>query len=204
MITAIRNYLADNPLFFTLLRKVIELNFRIEKKIIRATFDLTNPRRVLDIGCGTGEFSGLFKNHDYTGIDISVRYIQFASRYRRCGKFMVMDATTLAFGAEHFDCILIMAILHHLSDGDVALVLSEARRVLKPGGTLLILEDAKIDPLRNWFVRLTQRFDKGDFIREPARYRELISHFFTIGAEQTFRSGGCTYYSVALKPVAAV
>lgn len=197
MITALRNYLANNPFFFTLLRKIIELNFRKEKAIIRHEFNLASPKKVLDIGCGTGEFSTLYKNHDYTGIDISSRYIEFAKKHHK-GKFAVMDATTLQFPDQSFDYVLIMAILHHLSDQDVAKVLSEAKRVLKPGGKVLIMEDAKIDELRNWFVKLTQRFDLGDYIRVPSRYRELIQPYFTLGTERTFRSGGCTYYSIAL------
>ena len=198
MITALRNYLADNPFFFTLLRKIIELNFHAEKGIIKKEFDLLSPKKILDIGCGTGEFSPLFRGHEYTGIDISPRYINFAARVHTHGAFSVMDATQLQFPDQSFDYILVMAILHHLSNADVDKVLSEARRVLKPGGKLLIIEDAKIDELRNWFVKLTQRFDKGDFIRPPEQYRPLISRYFTIGAERTFRSGGCTYCSVAL------
>ncbi len=34
--------------------------------------------KVLDVGCGTGRLSGLFKNADYMGIDISKNFIKFA------------------------------------------------------------------------------------------------------------------------------
>jgi 2-polyprenyl-3-methyl-5-hydroxy-6-metoxy-1,4-benzoquinol methylase len=37
-------------------------------------------KKVLDVGCGTGRLSGLFKNADYMGIDTSKNFIKFAKK----------------------------------------------------------------------------------------------------------------------------
>lgn len=190
--------MADNPGLFTLSRKVIELNFVKEKTFLRSILDLDSPKKTLDIGCGTGEFAPLFARHDYTGVDISPRYIEYAAARYRKGKFKVMDATKLDFPDNSFDYVLIMGVLHHLGDDDVNTVLAEAKRVAKPGGSIPIMEDAHIDELKNWFVRLVQKFDKGDAIRTPAEYLNIIRRFFSVTEQRQFRSGGSTYFSVVL------
>jgi ubiquinone/menaquinone biosynthesis C-methylase UbiE len=198
MLVKIRDYLAAKPSLFSLFRKILELNFIKEKKIIRDFFDLRTNKQILDIGCGTGEFSGLFKNLDYCGIDISASYINYAAAKNK-GNFQVMDATHLKFSNNSFDYVLIMAVLHHLTDTEVDQVLSEAKRVLKPNGKILIMEDAKIKEMDNLIINFFQKFDKGRYIRTPAGYRRIINPFFNIIKEFTFRSGVCTYYGAVIK-----
>lgn len=197
MLTRLRNFLVERPFIFSLLRKIIELNFVKEKKIISNFFDLSSKKKILDIGCGPGEFAKLFNNLDYHGIDISDIYIKYASKNNK-GNFQVMDATDLKFPNNSFDYILIMAILHHLDDRAMNKVLSEAKRVLRPGGKLLIMEDANVVELENLFVKFFQKFDYGDFIRTPKEYQEAISKVFTISQAGTFRNGGCTYCNFML------
>ena len=185
-------------MLFSWLRKIMELNFSKQKKIIKETFDLKSGGKILDIGCGTGEFAGLFSQADYYGIDISAQYIQYAAKNNK-GSFKVMEATKLGFPDDSFDYILIMAMLHHLNDGDAKRVLSEAKRVLRPEGKILIIEDAKIEKLENSIDKFIQRYDKGAFIRTPDQYRNMAADFFLVNFEQSFRSGCFVYYSLVLK-----
>ena len=105
----------------------------------------------------------------------------------------------MEFPDKTFDRIIIIAILHHLQKDEVIKVLAEAKRVLKPGGEILILEDAKIENLDNFIVRFVQKFDVGNFMRTPQDYREITSDFFKIIKDWSFRSGGCSYYGLLLK-----
>lgn len=198
MLNFIRNFLADQPALFSWSRKIIELNFKRQKRIIKETFDFNDNKKILDIGCGTGEFAGLFSKFDYYGIDISERYIRYAAK-RKKGNFKVMDAARLEFPDDSFDYILIMAILHHLDNDKINQVLSEAKRVIKPGGKILAMEDAKVEKLENPAVRFVQKFDKGGFIRTPEQYKNIAAKNFFVSREQTFRNGGCIYYSLVLK-----
>lgn len=193
MLHALRNYLAEKPLYFTIVRKIIELNFKKQKTLIRKVFGNISGKRILDIGCGTGEFSGCFQNAEYCGIDISPAYIAFAKK-REKKDFRLMDAKKMDFPDGSFDGILIVGVLHHLSDNETKQVLQEARRILKKEGTLLIVEDAKIPHLETPLVRVVQYFDKGDYIRQPAMYKNLITPHFRIIREGEFRNGVCVYY----------
>lgn len=198
MLTFISHFLADQPAIFSRLRKIIELNFSKQKRIIKKTFDFNDSKKILDIGCGTGEFADLFSKFDYYGIDISATYIAYAAKRKR-GNFKVMDATKLDFPDNSFDYILIMAILHHLDDDKINQVLSEAKRVLGLGGKALLMEDAKIAKLENSIIKFFQRFDRGDFIRTPEQYKSIVQKYFVVSGEQAFRNGGCIYYSLVLK-----
>lgn len=203
MLHSLRNYLAEKPAYFSLLRKIIELNFPTQKRLIRTTLGSGAGKQVLDIGCGTGEFACCFDPRGYRGIDVSDVYIGYARRRHRGRHFEVMDATRIAYPDGTFDFILIMAMLHHLEDRDVASVLAEAKRLLKRGGTVLVMEDARLPELENMAVRLVQRFDKGEFIRPPHDYRRFIAPLFAIRSETAFRNGGCTYCSFTLRHVGA-
>ncbi len=198
MLQKIRDYLAGNPRIFSFLRKVIELGFIKEKTIITQSLKIEVNQKILDIGCGTGEFSGLFNKESYTGIDINKEYINFAKTKKK-KNFLVMDATDLKFEDETFDAILVMAILHHLELAGVEKVLSEAKRVLKPNGKILILEDAKLEGKDGILTKLVQKFDKGAFIREPGEYQKMASKYFKPLKDWPFRSGACTYYGMLLK-----
>lgn len=193
------NFLAENPITFLYLRKIIEFNFRTQKKIIKDVIkNIGTNKKVLDIGCGTGEFSGLFTQDDYNGIDISPRYINHAKKNSR-GNFQVMNAMDLQFTDQSFDFILIMAILHHLDNTQAHKVISEAKRVLKTNGKILIIEDAKIKNLENSAVKFFQKFDKGDFIRTPENYKKLVDGDFNILKNWEFRNGGCVYCAILLE-----
>src|SRR5216683_568478 len=105
-------------------------------------------QHVLDVGCGTGYFARLLAEavgHDglVVGVDASPEMIRYAStrarRARNC-QFQLGTAESLSFPAEHFDVVVSSLFMHHLPDDLQLAAVSEMRRVLRPGGTLLIAE----------------------------------------------------------------
>lgn len=199
MLKKIRDYLAQKPIFFSALRRVLELNFVAQKQLIKETIGKNSGnKKVLDIGCGTGAFARLFDKNNYCGIDIFPEYIKYAKK-NTSHNFEVMDAISLKFPDAHFDRALIMAVLHHLNDEDSAKVIREAKRVLKPNGQILIVEDAKIPRLENALVRFAQKFDKGKFIRTPEKYEKIASRYLKIIDKIEFRNGACVYCAMFLK-----
>ncbi|OGE80341.1 MAG: hypothetical protein A2826_02705 [Candidatus Doudnabacteria bacterium RIFCSPHIGHO2_01_FULL_43_23] len=184
--------LAGNSAVFEFLRRILELNFIVPRFYLRKFLGDTYGLKVLDVGCGTGEMAKDFSGSDYYGIDISRDYIEYA-RQKNKGKFQVMDATKMEFPDSSFDIVFVMAILHHLNDSDTEAILSEVKRVLRPGGKFLIMDSAKIKSWLNFITIPFQKMDQGNFIRPVADYERLVRKYFLPQAEGTFRSGVSTF-----------
>jgi len=97
--------------------------------------------RVLDSGCGSGRFFKVLKAEDidYFGVDISERLIEIAQKNYPRGKFQVANTLNLPFPNNFFDKVYSISVLHHIPSKDLQLqYLKEAKRVLKPGGFLIL------------------------------------------------------------------
>lgn len=96
---------------------------------------------MLDVGCGMGRLYESVRNHglSYTGIDISERQLSEARRLHPEADFIQGSMLQLPFAAASFDAVFSVAALHHLlTKEERQKALSEAVRVLKPGGKLVI------------------------------------------------------------------
>ena len=60
------------------------------------------------------------------------------------GRYLTMDATDLEFEDASFDAVFNVGLCHHLSRDQVKLGFSEWRRVLRPGGTLVIVDFERV------------------------------------------------------------
>jgi SAM-dependent methyltransferase len=117
-------------------------------------------RRILDAGCGSGLLSAALRERGalVTGIDGSPGMLEVARR--RLGPdvdLRVVDlADPLPFADGAFDDVIASLVLHYLRDWGPAL--AELRRVLTPGGRLLVSVDHP-------FVIATARRDAGKEVR---------------------------------------
>jgi ubiquinone/menaquinone biosynthesis C-methylase UbiE len=107
--------------------------------------------QVLDVGCGPGTLAVAFEKRagggKVQGIDASPEMIAVAkSKAAKAGvdvAFQVASIAELPFAAASFDLVTSSLMLHHLP-GDVKRKgLAETRRVLKPGGRLLVVDFAR-------------------------------------------------------------
>ncbi|MBB6564885.1 class I SAM-dependent methyltransferase [Kribbella sandramycini] len=90
----------------------------------------------LDIGCGTGRNFETIRasGREVVGLDYSADQLRLA-RTRTDGPLMVGDAAALPFADESFDTAMVMWISTDVDD--FAAVLTDAARVLRPGGILI-------------------------------------------------------------------
>ena len=95
------------------------------------------PRRVLEVGCGTGEFAArlvaALPDTEVLAVDLSERMVDLTAR--RGVAAQVADLHRLPFPAGHVDAAAALWMLHHLDD--VPAGIAALRRVLAPGGVLV-------------------------------------------------------------------
>lgn len=117
---------------------------RFEKEILPK---VKGPR-VLELACGNGWASLLVKRanpkYEVYASDVSFNSLDIQGKQMseimetKPDYFIACDAESLPFKNDFFDTVFVVASLHHFSD--VAKALSEAKRVLKPGGVLLAVD----------------------------------------------------------------
>lgn len=118
-----------------------------EKEILLSRIKEAKPRVVLDLGCGAGWFSRMMSSNGYyvVGIDVSSSLIKSASKScSATSHFMVGDCMNLPFRDGTFDLIAGVGVLHHLHPDRG---LAECHRVTYAGGTLLLMEPNKLNPI---------------------------------------------------------
>jgi SAM-dependent methyltransferase len=96
----------------------------------------------LDLGCGDGRLTELLRARAVTGADVSPVALERARR-RLPGDARVVELdpdAPLPLPDSAFDLVLCAETLEHVRD--VQLLLSEARRVLRPGGRLAVTTPA--------------------------------------------------------------
>lgn len=97
-------------------------------------------KKVLDIGCWTGQFEKLAVIHskEIWGIDPSIEAIKIAKKLVPKAKFKVGNALNLRFENNYFDAVTLLDVIEHIPKGTERKCLDEIKRVLKPNGFLVI------------------------------------------------------------------
>ena len=160
---------------------------------ICSSFDNPNPR-ILDVGCGTGanlKMLGLYGQAE--GVDISEQAVEFCKR-RGLGTVKLGAIEDLPFEDQSFDIVTALDVIEHLDDD--AAGLQEMRRVLRPGGTLLLFvpafmflwgvqDDVSHHRRRYRLPALRRLLEEGGFEVEKATYAN-ITFFAPVLLVRTF------------------
>jgi ubiquinone/menaquinone biosynthesis C-methylase UbiE len=130
---------------YDLLTRVLGMNKAYDALVAQA--ELADGLRVLEIGCGTGNVTTRVKRAapgaNVVGSDPDPRALARAQRKARrmAGiRFERAYAQELPFADGEFDRVLSSMMLHHLNDDVKAPAAAEIYRVLRPGGTLHIVD----------------------------------------------------------------
>ena len=107
-------------------------------------------KRILESGCGSGRWMAFFERlgHRAFGVDDSAGPLRVARAHDPAMRLARADALACPFKDASFDVVFSSYVAEHFEDGPAAL-LREIRRLLTPGGLLLL-----IVPYDNLFRRL--------------------------------------------------
>jgi ubiquinone/menaquinone biosynthesis C-methylase UbiE len=115
----------------------------IRQHIAGIGMDLANANRVLDFGCGCGRTIRWFLRDggtaEFHGVDVDEDAIAWCKLHLRGGQFLANAPTPpLAYPDEYFDVVYCLSVFTHLSESMQNSWLVELKRILKPGGVLLL------------------------------------------------------------------
>ncbi|MGZ4355265.1 MAG: class I SAM-dependent methyltransferase [Gaiellaceae bacterium] len=147
-----------------------ELRYRT-RCIDKLGHSFSGEETLLDAGCGDGGVARLLRERvrAVTAIDVEPS----SSWQNEPGlTFLAADAEGLPFADSSFDVVHSKDSLHHMDEPDEAV--TEYRRVLKPGGSVLIIEANRYNPL--FYPHMTLALGHEHFTRE--RFRALVRSTF--------------------------
>lgn len=163
----------------------IKLIYRRFRRILGA---YSGFHTVLDFGGGTGRFQSLMPaNCKYYCLDNEAPKLQ-RFRSRTAGALAILgDATTTPVAGARIDLAVCLAVSHHLNDFELQQMLSEIKRVLRPGGHLMFY-----DALwrRSWLPgRLLWSLDRGSNPRTKETLLGILTQHLRIIHQEEFRLG---------------
>ena len=142
-------------------------------------------KSVLEVGCGLGLDLVRFAEGGakVTGVDLSRTAIDLARRHFELkeleGELAVMDGTALTFPDASFDVVYVHGVLPYAAEPEA--LVSECRRVLKPGGEAIFMSYNRISWL-SLMTKLTgvglEHDDAPVFrLRSSREFRRLLEPF---------------------------
>jgi SAM-dependent methyltransferase len=143
------------------------LGSKIRNDMLRSFLAPSAEDRVLDLGCGSGR--ALLWNRDWhstmVGIDLAP---YFAEEARTDVDLLLGDLRRLPFADGTFTKAYSLDVLEHLSPDALRAMLTEAARVLAPGGHLFVYthvrKNARIAVGLKWINALARRLDRAGVI----------------------------------------
>ncbi len=172
--------------------RILTLDYLLIKKLIKKYYSKKIPS-VLDLGCGIGHLSHLFNKKGYLGIDLDPKLIATAKRNNPGYSFTTADATRFR-SRRKFEFIVIIGVLHHLSNRGMNRAIATLKALLSKEGRAIIIE--AIPPIwkYNFIGRLLRSMDQGDYVRKSKAYERSLKKRFTI-TESHEAPGGLVDYA---------
>ncbi len=156
------------------------------------------PRKVLDFGCGIGlqayllaqlgyevhgletvedkSLEGFLKGRAETHIrsrEESMRGVWQAIQKKASVAFRFYDGRNIPYADGFFDAILAYAVFEHIPPDEIPAIVSNVRRVLKPGGVLYIFQ---LPQRTSWTEFVARKFglESHDYLWDIGRVRQIL------------------------------
>ena len=139
----------------------------------------TAGARILEIGCAPAPIVRYLPPSEYSGFDLSPKYIELAKKRYPTAHFVCERVSQFSLAKEQrFDVVLALGIVHHLEDAEARQLFQTAYDALKPGAKLVTIDGVWTNsqsPAARWFLAR----DRGEFVRNEREYVKIASQVFS-------------------------
>jgi len=180
------------------------LSARIKNDLLDDFLHLGRDDVVLDLGCGNAKFA--YWNHTRVRTLLALDLAPWFADAARAELYLLRgDMRVLPFDDATFDKIYSIDVLEHLTASDIARVLDEARRTLKPRGQLFVFSNTRERQTLAWAMapqravtRWLQARGAVDFRRDDWRKSDHVKAIATFEElRDTFAAHGFKVQRVA-------
>lgn len=139
---------------------------RLDKAYDRLTSHIKKGQTVLDLGCGTGALTlrAAQKGAKVKGIDVNPQMLEIAQKRvveAKLGQnveLCEMGVAELGYEkSKSYDIVMSGLCFSELSESELIYTLKEVKRILKPGGLLLVADEVRPKSISkrilNWLIR---------------------------------------------------
>jgi len=137
-------------------------------RFVKQRFPDFAPKRILDLGCGTGAntlpLAAAFPDAEVIAADVAAPMLRYGhARAQSLGftqvQFVQAAAEDLPFPPGHFDWIQTTMVLHETSAAAVRTIMRRCFELLSPGGLMLHLEQPNFTPETTLWEKFTRDWD---------------------------------------------
>lgn len=153
-------------------------------------FNISGETRILDFGCGTGNFTCALQavtNAEIYGLDPSAGMLEKAKAKGSMVQFVQGSHSDIPFPEEYFDFIYMTDVVHHVPDLDS--MFQQFQRVLKDGGQVCIVTESHAQLETRYWARYfpaTVEVDKKRYPNIPDLVaKAVLKGFVFLKAEVT-------------------
>ena len=150
------------------------------KRFANDYLKIDTNQKVLDLGCGTGNVCCFLpQNIDYVGIDISPKYIEYASKKYSKFKFLCKSLAEEISLNKTFDVVYGEAILAGLTDEQCKMMFET---ILKHSNskTRIILSDMNYSVDASFMKKFLFSNERNSNVRDEEAYLKLFEPYFEV------------------------
>jgi len=156
----------------------------LEQPVVWSLLESLEPGCALDAACGTGRHAAhlVALGHEVLGVDLTPEMLERAASNVPGAQFREGDLLALPVTPQRFDVVVCGLPLSHV--GDLRAGVAELRRVLRPGGQLVISVLHPFQALLGWHAPFTDAEGQRSFVREhPHSHADYLAAFAAAGLE---------------------
>lgn len=150
---------------------------QIKAECLRCIFEFhgLHQLKILDVGSGHGYIHKYLLDFgcEINGIEVAKEVLPLAKKLNPRADYSYFDGHSIPFKKSNFDVVIAISVMHHVKPDNWQNLVNEMRRVLKPGGIIVIFEHNPWNPITRYIVA-NNSIDEDAILLKPNITQKLL------------------------------